>query len=62
MCGAEVDLGSNGTLTCPPLNPSTGLRYNTVTGKTGGSQVWIVYENGRAYPGMHVQEDTAHPT
>jgi hypothetical protein len=25
-------------------------KYNTVTGNTAGSQVWIVYENGRAYP------------
>jgi WWE domain len=37
-------------LTVPPVNPVTGLKYNTVTGSTGGSQVWIVYENGRAYP------------
>ena len=37
-------------LTVPPVNPVTGLKYNTVTGHTGGSQVWIVYENGRAYP------------
>jgi hypothetical protein len=37
-------------LTVPPINPITGLRYDTVTGKTRGSQVWIVYENGRAYP------------
>jgi hypothetical protein len=37
-------------LTVPPVNPDTGLKYNTVTGHTGGSQVWIVYENGRAYP------------
>jgi hypothetical protein len=25
-------------------------KFNTVTGSTAGSQVWIVYENGRAYP------------
>jgi hypothetical protein len=34
----------------PPTHPTTGLRYDTVTGKSRGSQVWIVYENGRAYP------------
>jgi hypothetical protein len=34
----------------PPVDPATNLRYNTVTGKTAGSQVWVVYENGRAYP------------
>jgi WWE domain len=37
-------------LTVPPANSRTNLKYNTVTGHTGGSQVWIVYENGRAYP------------
>jgi WWE domain/Poly(ADP-ribose) polymerase catalytic domain len=37
-------------LTVPPTNSRTNLKYNTVTGHTGGSQVWIVYENGRAYP------------
>ena len=37
-------------LTVPPVDPNSavGAKYNTVTGNTGGSQVWIVYENGRA--------------
>lgn len=30
-------------LTVPPTDPKTGLKYNTVTGNTGGSQVWVVY-------------------
>lgn len=37
-------------LTVPPVNPRSSLKYNTVAGETGGSKVWIVYENGRAYP------------
>jgi len=37
-------------LTVPPMIPGTGSKYNTVTGHTGGSQVFVVYENGRAYP------------
>ncbi len=37
-------------LTVPPTNPRTGLKYNTVTGWTNDSQIWVVYENGRAYP------------
>eukprot|EP00957_Ditylum_brightwellii_P122773 9362598-Ditylum_brightwellii.AAC.1 len=37
-------------LTVPPTDANSGLKYNTVTGETGGSQVWVVYENGRAYP------------
>jgi hypothetical protein len=38
------------SLIVPPINPITGLRYDTVTGMSRGSRVWIVYENGRAYP------------
>jgi len=37
-------------LTVPPDDPKKKLKYNTVTGYTCGSQVWIVYENDRAYP------------
>ena len=37
-------------LTVPPPDPKTNLKYNTVSGSTGGSKVYIVYENGRAYP------------
>ena len=36
------------SLTVPPDNPGTGLKYNTVSGHTAGSRVYIVYENGRA--------------
>ena len=41
-------------LTSPPV-PGTNLKYNTVTGNTAGSQVFIVYVNGRAYPDYLVQ-------
>ena len=37
------------TLARPPNKEGTTRRYNTVTGDTGGSKVYIVYENGRAY-------------
>lgn len=30
-------------LTMPPTDSRTGLKYNTVTGNTGGSRVWVVY-------------------
>ena len=48
--GKEVALNQDRSLTVPPVDVSSGLKYNTVTGNTAGSQVWIVYENGRAYP------------
>jgi hypothetical protein len=31
-------------------DPQARKRYDTVTGETNGSKVFIVYENGRAYP------------
>lgn len=37
-------------LTVPPVNPATNLKYNTVSGESAGSKIWVVYENGRAYP------------
>jgi len=37
-------------LTVPPVNPDTNLKYNSVSGETAGSKVFVVYENGRAYP------------
>ncbi len=43
IVGKEIKLDKNKSLTVPPTDPSTGLKYNTVTGETDGSQVWIVY-------------------
>ena len=37
-------------LVIPPTDPITNKRYNTVTGTAGESKIWVVYENGRAYP------------
>jgi hypothetical protein len=36
-------------LIVPPIMPGSNVKFNTVKGTTGGSDVWIVYENGRAY-------------
>jgi hypothetical protein len=49
LVGAEVELPPDGRLRMPP-NKADGERYDTVAGSTGGSKVYIVYENGRAYP------------
>ncbi|KAL7465230.1 hypothetical protein ACHAXS_005564 [Conticribra weissflogii] len=43
LIGKDIKLDQNRLLTVPPPDPSTGLKYNTVTGETQGSQVWIVY-------------------
>ena len=50
LCGEEVNVMPNdNTLIAPPVKKAP-VRYDTVTGTTNGSKVYIVYENGRAYP------------
>jgi sacsin len=45
----------NGSLRKPPFRPQTSqgvqYRYDSVSGNTGGSVVYITYENDKAYPG-----------
>ena len=57
MAGNVVHLPPTGSLTMPPLLPNTikqsfiGQRYDTVSGDhSGGSKVYMVYTNERAYP------------
>ena len=53
LTGDVHNCPSNSNLRMPPKkNKSSGssLRYNSVSGVTGGSQVYIVYENRVAYP------------
>ena len=50
VVGDAVFLKPDSTLRfCPHKNKGQG-RYDTVTGVTGGSKIYVVYENGRAYP------------
>ena len=48
--GEHIELAQDPTLSVPPLNETTGNKYNTVSGTTQDAHVFIVYENGRAYP------------
>jgi Poly(ADP-ribose) polymerase catalytic domain len=53
LVGNEIDFKPSQetkSFVAPPLMPGSKLRYDTVTGVTGQSKVWVVYENGRAYP------------
>lgn len=52
LTGEAYDCPSDGSLRRPPKKNegSSGLRYNSVSGVTGGSKVYIVYENRVAYP------------
>jgi len=46
---------ADNTLCVPPLDSSTGTRFNTVTAIANGSKIHVVYENGRAYPNYLVR-------
>ena len=60
LTGASYNCSPNSTLRMPPLRPShttagTGVkfsqvRYDTVNGTTGGSTVYMTYDNLKAYP------------
>jgi len=57
------------SLVVPPEKPkkeaSSGLaveRYDSVTGVTGGSRVWIVYDNNKAYPTYLITYKGSHPS
>ena len=56
LVGATFDCPSNSTLRMPPEKPSktTSMfgveRYDSVSGTTGGSKVYIIYDNFKAYP------------
>ncbi|CAF3647844.1 unnamed protein product [Rotaria sp. Silwood1] len=52
LTGDVYDCNSDSSLRRPPKKNETmsGLRYNSVSGDTGDSKVYIVYENRVAYP------------
>ena len=61
LTGASQTCQSNRSLRMPPVRPSfvtvasTGvqlsqIRYDTVNGTTGGSTVYMTYDNLKAYP------------
>ena len=55
LTGHSYQCHPDGNLTKPPFRPSQGAgsvqrRYDSVCGVTGGSKVYITYDNDRAYP------------
>jgi hypothetical protein len=53
--GDDIELSRNRSYKIPPEKPSTsGIfaveRYDSIKEKTGGSDIYILYENSRAYP------------
>ena len=53
LTGHSITLESDSTLRMPPIKEPSAqrkTRYDTVTGCTQGSQVYIAYANDKAYP------------
>ena len=53
LTGHSITLESDSTLRMPPIKEPSAqrkIRYDTVTGCTQGSQVYIAYSNDKAYP------------
>ena len=62
LLGDVVNLPPDNDLKHPPeKQDGSGLRYDTVQGKTNGSDVFIIYENGRAYPEYCVRYEHRDP-
>ncbi len=49
IIGNSIDMPSDNTLIHPPL-ALDGQMYDSVTGDTNGSKVYMVYSNSKAYP------------
>lgn len=47
LTGEEIHMPPDSNIKVPPVRPGK-LRYDTISGDTNGSKVYIVYENGRA--------------
>ena len=56
MAGDSCEIPSDRNLRRPPIKMHSGhqvfgdVLYDTVTGQTGGSRVYIAYSNEKAYP------------
>ena len=51
MVGNSKRLNEDSTLKMPPLiEGMNNERYDSVNGETGGSQVYMIYTNKKAYP------------
>ena len=50
IVGQPYNCPSDPSLRMPPFIPGNADRYDSVTGETGGSVVFIIYANSKAYP------------
>ena len=54
LLGDCIRLQSDNSLRKPPRNPRSNQSYDSVMGHTGGSNVYIIYDNKKAYPSFLV--------
>ena len=47
---AQTNKPMDPNITMPDVKSNSKTRYNSITGTTGGSRVYVVYDNGQAYP------------
>ena len=51
LIGEHIELNPDSSLRMPPLKDGEGSeRYDSVKGVAPGSEIFMTYENGRAYP------------
>ena len=50
IIGESFNTAANNSLVTPPLIPGTNKMYDSVTGSTGGSIVYMIYADKKAYP------------
>ena len=46
----HVQHSSDSSIKVAPMNDDTGHRFDSIEGETGGSIIYITYEDFRAYP------------
>ena len=70
LTGDSYDCAPNRSLRMPPPKPSAGtssqlqfsqMKYDTVKGTTGGSQVFMAYDNEKAYPAYLITYTQSQP-
>jgi hypothetical protein len=54
IIGKEFETKPDGSLMEPPAIAGTNDRYDSVKGNTAGSDVFMVYQNVKTYPGLLV--------
>lgn len=59
VTGESVEMKNHENLKAPPLKPGEEVkRYDTVRAKTGGSEIYVIYDHEKAYPAYLISYKT----